>query len=67
MPRVIEVPAWLVVTIPAVLVTAALSFVAGVRYCGRNMLPGIMARKTDEELDQLADQVAAEREGSEAA
>ena len=51
-----------VVTILLAALVAAISFWAGARYCARNMLPGIMARKTSKELDDLADAVDAERQ-----
>lgn len=53
---------WIAVTIPAVILGAAISFVQGVRYCANKMIPGIVAGKTDEELDVFADEVAAKRE-----
>lgn len=51
-----------IVTILLLAGIAAVAFWAGVTYCRTRMLPTILARMTDKELDELADRTAEERD-----
>jgi hypothetical protein len=49
--------------IPLLVAVAAISFYLGVRYCARTMLPVLLARMPQKDLNELSATVAKERFG----
>jgi hypothetical protein len=50
---------WVTILLPVL--TACIGFAAGVRYCRKSLLPGLLARMTPEELSELAADAYRER------